>query len=350
MTIDHNLITPLLCLDDPLLSCDIVGSGNNYCFRVNQDTLVSSNTKEYILAYRRELFETRGISVPSDTELSWRKDQAPLWSLDDLTNKSTNLMAWWKFDELNLTLSDGDSITTVSDSGPNGLTLTAVNTIAWDADGLNNKGTAVLTGADDHFTSPDVSAMDFDTNDISFYMVWKPALGTASHTQFWFLYKKEDGANFPIWDWNRKHTSGRGGTTRKMRFARRVGSANTVVEGDDGAISDGTGYIHSVNGSLSDDTIDFYKNGADDGTPSSTALTGDVDNTGVLYVGNRPNADRSMSGSLAELIIVEHATGTVDERTKIEGYLAHKWGLTGSLPADHDYKTDPPRRSSVYTG
>lgn len=350
MTIDHNLITPLLCLDDPLLSCDIVGSGNNYCLRVNQDTLITVGTLEYALAYRREFFSNRGVAVPQDIDLEWRNKQAPLWSLDDLTNRSTNLMAWWKFDELNLSLSDGNSITTVSDSGPNGLTLTAVNTIAWDADGLNNRGTAVLTGADDHFTSPDVAALDFDTNDISFYIVWKPALGSAGHTEFWLLYKKEDGGNFPLWEWKRKHHSARGSTTRKMQFQRKPGGSNLLIEGNDGAISDGVGYIHSVNSSLSDDTVDFYKDGADDGTPGSTALTGDVDNTGVLYVGNRSNADRSMSGSLAELIIVEHATGTVDERTKIEGYLAHKWGLTGSLPADHDYKTDPPRRSSVYTG
>ena len=36
-------------------------------------------------------------------------------------------------------------------------------------------------------------------------------------------------------------------------------------------------------------------------------------------------------------------------REEIEGYMAHKWGLEGNLPADHTYKTDPPRRDSVYT-
>ena len=36
--------------------------------------------------------------------------------------------------------------------------------------------------------------------------------------------------------------------------------------------------------------------------------------------------------------------GTVDltERQKIEGYLAHKWGLAANLPADHPYKTEAP--------
>ena len=30
-------------------------------------------------------------------------------------------------------------------------------------------------------------------------------------------------------------------------------------------------------------------------------------------------------------------------RQKIEGYLAHKWGLAANLPIDHPYKTFAPR-------
>lgn len=44
---------------------------------------------------------------------------------------------------------------------------------------------------------------------------------------------------------------------------------------------------------------------------------------------------------LAELIVVPAALSTAD-RQKVEGYLAHKWGLSESLPADHPYKSSPP--------
>ena len=30
------------------------------------------------------------------------------------------------------------------------------------------------------------------------------------------------------------------------------------------------------------------------------------------------------------------------EKEKIEGYLAHKWGLAERLPTDHPYKTEAP--------
>jgi hypothetical protein len=44
---------------------------------------------------------------------------------------------------------------------------------------------------------------------------------------------------------------------------------------------------------------------------------------------------------IAETIVVPSALGTVD-RQRLEGYLAHKWGLTADLPAGHPYRTVPP--------
>jgi len=41
------------------------------------------------------------------------------------------------------------------------------------------------------------------------------------------------------------------------------------------------------------------------------------------------------------------ATQTAAEIEKIEGYLAHKFKLTGNLPAAHSYKSNPPRRDVV---
>lgn len=46
---------------------------------------------------------------------------------------------------------------------------------------------------------------------------------------------------------------------------------------------------------------------------------------------------RGWRGKIAEIIILPAAPSTY-ERNKIEGYLAHKWGLTANLPSDHPYK------------
>ena len=46
---------------------------------------------------------------------------------------------------------------------------------------------------------------------------------------------------------------------------------------------------------------------------------------------------RGWRGKIYELIALSSVPSTAD-RQKVEGYLAHKWGLTANLPVDHPYK------------
>ena len=41
---------------------------------------------------------------------------------------------------------------------------------------------------------------------------------------------------------------------------------------------------------------------------------------------------------MAEFIILDE-TASTDTQNIVEGYLAHKWGLSGSLPSGHAYKS-----------
>lgn len=50
---------------------------------------------------------------------------------------------------------------------------------------------------------------------------------------------------------------------------------------------------------------------------------------------------RFFNGDIAEIFLVKRAL-TTEEREKMEGYLAHKWGLEGDLPGSHPYKTSEP--------
>jgi len=47
------------------------------------------------------------------------------------------------------------------------------------------------------------------------------------------------------------------------------------------------------------------------------------------------------SGLIYEVVITASEAGTI-ARQKMEGYLAHKWGLEANLPSDHPYKTTGP--------
>ena len=51
---------------------------------------------------------------------------------------------------------------------------------------------------------------------------------------------------------------------------------------------------------------------------------------------------RFFYGTYAELILVSDVLSTLN-RQKLEGYLAHKWGLGANLPVGHPYKTVGPK-------
>ncbi len=49
---------------------------------------------------------------------------------------------------------------------------------------------------------------------------------------------------------------------------------------------------------------------------------------------------KRINANIAEIIVCTTECGSA--QTKLEGYLAHKWGLSGSLSVGHSYKTTPP--------
>ena len=61
-----------------------------------------------------------------------------------------------------------------------------------------------------------------------------------------------------------------------------------------------------------------------------------------------PSGNYPMSAYLAEMIFVSSITSNSD-RKGVEGYLAHKWGLSGSLPSNHSHKTVSLTRGPVVT-
>lgn len=60
----------------------------------------------------------------------------------------------------------------------------------------------------------------------------------------------------------------------------------------------------------------------------------------------RNRGNRKLQGRVAEFFSVKDIPGTggtdISDVEKAEGYLAHKWGLTGNLPVTHPYKSSAP--------
>jgi hypothetical protein len=79
------------------------------------------------------------------------------------------------------------------------------------------------------------------------------------------------------------------------------------------------------------------------GTASTTAIVGLLTSASFpLRIGSYGgDTTTALIGDLAEAIITT-GSQTTDTQNRIEGYLAHKWGTTASLPALHPYKTVAP--------
>lgn len=90
-------------------------------------------------------------------------------------------------------------------------------------------------------------------------------------------------------------------------------------------------------------TLTLFRNGSQDAQSTSFQSAGSTPNdagNAALFNTTVSNTN-NFTGSMFE-VIIGHSTPSTDTRQRIEGYLAHKWGLTASLPVDHPYKVDPP--------
>jgi hypothetical protein len=101
-------------------------------------------------------------------------------------------------------------------------------------------------------------------------------------------------------------------------------------------------------GTLANDQISFVSFTLDN--TFGFSINGTFQNSGVSkgssgssifnQIGTRAASSERFNGKMGEILIMGSVSST--EREKVEGYLAHKWGLAGNLPSSHPYKIAHP--------
>jgi len=133
-----------------------------------------------------------------------------------------------------------------------------------------------------------------------------------------------------------------GSTNRTFAFAyNQGGSADIIQIGSGGASSMSTdtpstsnmatAQVYTMNIGTSSTLL--YTNG---NLTSTVTLSGATVSSGTLSIGGR-GSNNQWTGYFCEFMIFTTAL-TTTQRQQIEGYLAWKWGLQGSLPAGHPYQ------------
>ena len=100
-----------------------------------------------------------------------------------------------------------------------------------------------------------------------------------------------------------------------------------------------TSFVRSAGTTYADS--EFYLAGSAVAVNSTSSGTNSPSTTqnGVTLAANY-FLQQFFHGAINEVVVAETSSAT--DRQKLEGYLAHKWGTTSSLPANHPYKTSAP--------
>jgi hypothetical protein len=127
------------------------------------------------------------------------------------------------------------------------------------------------------------------------------------------------------------------GTDNYLGMEHLQGSGDALSEFDSGSTLY-TPYMYG--GHFQNTGSEIFRDGNSLGTdagPDST-LTGITDD---LLIGSGDPMQYAYEGYIGEVVWLT-GSFTLDTRQRLEGYLAHKWGLTGKLPGDHPYKSSAP--------
>jgi hypothetical protein len=114
-----------------------------------------------------------------------------------------------------------------------------------------------------------------------------------------------------------------------------LGDWNTRVATNSTTILAGQTYLGS--GLASSGTLSVGLNG---GTLSSGSATFSGNGTFTVGAGFTDNRNK-FNGSIYEIIVFS-STLSANDRQRVEGYLAWKWGLQNNLPSTHPYRKISP--------
>lgn len=224
---------------------------------------------------------------------------------------------WWDFSDAATVTSSGGFISAISSKG-SGARSASQGTGGFkpSVTTINGVDAAQFDGSGDHLS---ISSSLSTTTGMTVAQVFtRPTAGVLSQTL------GGSGASVPpyaaLW------------FNDNVRYSALWGSSSSYAT--HGGASTSTGAFQHIVVKGASTTL-LYQDGAVVGTPQTT-LSGVGS---IAYIGRR--ATNYHNGKIGEIVVVASDISTAD-REKLEGYLAHKWGIAGALPSGHPYKSAPP--------
>lgn len=268
------------------------------------------------------------------------------WTPADLAD----LFAWYKADAIT-GLSDGDPVSTWSDSSGGGYNLTQTSTARplYQTNTLNGLPVVEFDGTDDYLAASTAANWKFlhDSTGSSLFIVLKA--GTSADPNAAYAALGTHGGTTTDVGINVLYDD-RSSLSRNDRILSLVNNGSGSffvlnVSSDDAFDANTYGVVSVVsdpaNATLADRSS-IYVNGGTAITNNSSSGSASTSNPSyALHVGSQGNGNSKLSGGIAELVICDAVLSSTD-REKVEGYLAHKWGIESNLPSTHPYRYSAP--------
>jgi len=256
--------------------------------------------------------------TPPPTVLHWPSGGS--WDPSQLST----LAAWYDADDSSTITLNGSNVSQWSDKSGNGkhaIQNTSSLQPAYTANGLN--GTSVVT-----FTQDELAVANLVLIGQGHEVYAIATLESSSDVQARLLSLKTTGATFDYANQTSWVPVMRNSTNPEIR-AYQVNTSSIYT----------TTYAAPllISSTLSNG-LTLRVNGVVEGTKATSTNLNTTD--GLLIGQSLTSVDNNWDGLVGEIVFTDELS-TAD-RHKMEGYLAHKWGLTANLPSSHPYKSSAP--------
>ena len=263
---------------------------------------------------------TRGIVYPSQpipTAIYWR------YPSTFVPTSIGNCQLWLDAsDTTKIGPSGGGTLTSWTDKSGTGKTVTIANAPSYSTTGFNTSYPCVTFTSANSLT---ISITAPGTTDIAMFAVWTCTTSSTpnppNNSDVLSIGGPASGSETAI-GWNSLSTAyvlytyNVGGSVSPTNIGLNIPLVESGIQ------LSGTQYV--------------YVNGYD---PASTGGSVYNQTNTTVYIGG--GSAFRLQGQVAE-VLYYNSTFTTSQRQQIEGYLAWKWGLQGSLPANHPYKNSSP--------
>jgi hypothetical protein len=247
------------------------------------------------------------------------------------TPASLSLLAWYDADAIT-GLSDGDSVTTWDDESGNARDVSTGSAPTYKTNILNSKPVVRFTVT--QYLKHDAAFMYANGSCTIAIVVSGPGSGSLNFA----LAEGRSSNNNPVYAPIARNSSLGDANGLKMWYRNDANSsvinyedavASTISNTIAVVIDDGSSIVTTKDGGSAVTAVASY---------SRSTTTLDRFAIGALF---RSAYALGWDGDIAEIVIADSSLGLID-RQKLEGYLAHKWGLTSNLPSTHPYKSSAP--------